>query len=301
MRPFSAAIALIIISSLGWALWSFLIDLVDASGKANFVGYMTIVEIVVVLLGAAVLLFYLRYRGRGIERRERRLFVLPVLAGLGFGVGSIIFYSLLGGVDYPFVTSMQMATVIPFAFIICWVTRQRIGRLYVLGTAVAFLGFLLQVVGLYGTNLSASLPVVAGAIAVAASYTLGYYFEFRFIYAGLTPMEGSLLVGIVMLGTVFLYGLAGNGYSAIMSITPYQIGLCVAIGVSVIVAGLTSAYALRVIRKERAWKLNIVNVLSNLELVWVIIFTAFFLSIALPEVIIGMALVFLGMLAVSRS
>ncbi len=301
MPRIKLASVLAILSSFTWALWSLLIDKVDSLGKANYVGYTTVAEISVLILSLAVAFFYLRAKGKGYTEREKHFLPYAAVAGVFYGFGTIIFFSLLGGSSYPLVTSIQMCALIPFAFILAWLAKQKMKPRYVLGTAVALVGFVLQVYGLYGGSWAASYTTIELAVVVMVLYTVGYYFAYRVLFAGISPMKSTPVTSATALAVILGYGLAFGGYAHAASITWLEMSLAILVGVAVVIAYLLEEYAFMVVRKARLKYLDEVNILTNFELVWVIIFTAFFLSLTYLPLIAGLFLTFAGIMIVASA
>ncbi len=301
MGKLGNASALALVSSFLWAIWSMLIDIVDSLGKGNYVSYMTIAETSTLVLAAMALFAYPAITKKRLAKADIGWVGYAVTTGLLFGIGTAVFYGLLGGRNYPFVASVQMSALIPFAFIINWVKKEPISRRYIIGTIIAFLGFLLQIFALYGTDISSSYLVVALAFGVMAIWTMGYYLSLVILDRGVQPVTSTPVVSAFSVVAVLAYGALTNGYAAYRSVTAEEALIAVLIGAIAVAAWMAEDYAFFVIRAARAKYMGIINILTNFELVWITLFTAFFLSLAYAPLIGGLIMNLIGIAVVASS
>ena len=294
-------LSLALLSSFFWSLWSILSDVIVSINRNYIFDYLVLIELILSFSTSILLLVYMRSRHDRITKKDMSMMKYPVIVGAAFALGTIIFYSVIGNQNYPFVASVFFALIIPLAFWINKTTKEKVGRNYYVGTVVVFLGLLLEVFGLYGTNLAASFWIIMAAVFVMLFNMVGYYYSFYFAYKGLYPIKAFPTTGITMTIVYLVAGLLLGSLPALSLLTTQELLLVLAIAVSIFFGYLTEEFGIRIVRKAKTKFLNLAEIFTNLELVGVIIFSVFFLSLYMPTLVAGLLLVFAGIILVLRS
>lgn len=300
MRKVLVAFTLAFLSSMAWVAWSAVSDVLLIGNKADYVYYLAVIYVIVLLLSTAIMVYYTKTRNKF---RKKEIGYLPyaALAGVVFGVGTIIFFGLLGNASYPFVATVQVSAIVPYAFFITLITKERPKSRYYLGTIIVLLGFVLQVFGIYGSNISAAIPTIVSSAAVLLLYTLGYLLSFYFVYNGLHPLKAAPAVSLSNLLVVLAYLFFTEGYGHASRLTAYDALLLTIVGIAVVAGYLLEELPINMLKNAGVKYLNTANLLSSFETPGILIFSAVFLSLLYLPLIAGLLLTFAGIVLVVYS
>ncbi len=301
MRKVFVGLTLAFLSSIAWIVWSVIADILLMGGKKDYVAYLTLIYVIVLLFATVIAVFYIKKSGNGFKGKELRLVPYALSAGVIFAVGTIIFFSLLGNTSYPFVAAVQVSAVVPYAFFITLITKERPKANYYIGTLIVLSGFVLQVFGLYGDDFSAAASTILLSVSVLVLYTIGYILSFYFVYNGLHPLKASPVVIFTSMVTVLAYGLITNAYVHAGQITGYGVILSVFIAIAVVVGYTFEELPVKMLKLSGVKYLNLANLLSSFETPGILVFSAVFLSLLYPPLIIGLLLTFAGIVLVVYS
>ena len=301
MRKVLVGLTLAFLSSIAWVAWSVIADILLIGDKENYVTYLTVVYVFVLLLTTVIATFYIKKSGNKFKRKDFRLALYALAAGVVFGLGTIIFFGLLGNTSYPFVATVQVSAVVPYAFFITLIAKEKPRINYYIGTVIVLSGFVLQVLGIYGNDLSAAIPTILLAVSVLVFYTVGYLLSFYFVYNGLHPLKASPIVILASLATVLTYGLITNAYAHAGNTTGYGLLLSVFIAIAVVVGYTFEELPVNMLKRVGVKYLNLANLLSSFETPGILVFSALFLSLLYPPLIIGLLLTFAGIVLVVYS
>jgi hypothetical protein len=145
------------------------------------------------------------------------------------------------------------------------------------------------------------MNVLLLSIALLGLYALGFYSSFYYAYGKMQiPIASPIVVGVILATTV-AYGFITNAYSSFGEVRPNGIGLSAIIAAMIVLAYYSEQSSYRLLRNAKAKFLNLSNIISNLELVGVTIYSVFFLSLLYPLLIFGLAATFGGILLVALS
>jgi uncharacterized membrane protein len=302
MPDIGKGLGLAFITAIAWTFWSILSDIVVSINSHTAISYLTIIEIAVALISTMIFIIYIFLLGRKITSEDRRLVKYPVISGICFGIGTIIYFSLIGNQNYPLVSSFQFGYIVVLALLINRIKQEQLKRKYLLGSILVVAGFVLQSSALIQSNISGSIAgVLLLSIALLVLYAIGFYSSFYYAYGKMQiPVAGPIVVGMI-LGTTVIYGLATNAYSSFGLVKFSGVGLSLVIAVMIVLAYYSEQFSYRLLRDAKAKFLNLSNIISNLELVGVTLYSVFFLSISYPLLIIGLVVTFAGVLIVAIS
>ncbi len=292
------AMALALGSSFAWASWSILSDILVSINNKPIFSYLLISYSVAVLLS---LLLFLFIRKQKHQNRPILTRISPILAGIGFGVGNIILLTLIGNTNYPFVVSMLFSSVVFMAVLIKITTKEKLKVFYFIGTALVFVGLILQALALYGNNISASIPIIIASVITMLFFTAGYYLVFYPLYKGEDPIVVNTKSFLTILLVVILGGLVLGGFSTMGQVTSTELLLSFGVAITLLLASYSGFLATRLVRKMGAKYLNLSEILTSLEIIGVALFSIFLLSIVVPEFIVGIFVLFLGIVTISLS
>lgn len=164
------------------------------------------------------------------------------------------------------------------------------------------MGFVLQSSALTQQSSPSSISnVLLLSIVLLISYAIGFYSSFYYAYGKMNiPIAVPIVVGCI-LATTFAYGFATNAYSYFRMVQTNGLVLSSIIAVMIIVAYYSEQYSFRLLSNAKAKFLNLSNIISNLELIGVTIYSVFFLSLSYPLLIVGLVLTFAGLVFVAIS
>lgn len=108
------------VTAIAWTFWSVLSDIVVSINSHTAILYLTIVEGIVTAISASIFMIYRFFQGNKIiiTSDDCRQLKYPIISGICFGVGTIIYFSLIGNQNYPLVSSFQFGYIIVLALLI---------------------------------------------------------------------------------------------------------------------------------------------------------------------------------------
>ena len=290
-----------ILVSVVWSFWSIFADILASLNSSGIFTCITIAYLVTVLGSIPLALKFKNKTDTKISKRPKIKFIYPLLGGAVMGLGIVLFYGLVGNKDFPFVSSMMFSGIMVMAFLISRLAKTRPNKFYIIGTAVVIAGLALQTLALYGFELASSLYIIILSVVMMLAYSAGDYLVFYSAYQGVAPSLLTPLNDLGILCVAFIGGLLFGGFSIISHLTMIEIVLSVAVGLLVIMGDYFSFYAIRMIKGEKSKIINIANILQTLEVVGVALFSIFYLSLSLPLIILGFAVLFIGLALIAIS
>ncbi len=302
MNKLIVGLSLAAFSSAAYALWSIFSDIVVSLNPISYLDYLVIFEASLFLINILLILLFKEYRKIGRRKPKKSLFFYSLLSGIFFGLGSIIFYSLIGNQNYPFVASASYITIIPFIFILASAKKQDPKTLAIIGTVIVFAGLVLQVVALYGSNFGAATRIIFLTALMSVSWMLGSYFLLiSMVYKGYNIIKADALTAFFEFITVGVFGLSIGAFNGFFKITPLELALSVAVAGFLVLGGLSEEFSLHILKRFKQKILDLWNVLVDLEIVGIALFSIFFLTLYYPFLIIGLALTILGSILIALS
>ncbi len=294
-------LALAAVTAVAWSFWSIISDIVVSINSHTAILYLTIVESVVAVISAFIFIIYKFVRGNKITAEDRRLVKYPIISGICFGFGTIIYFSLIGNQNYPLVSSFQFGYIIVLALLINRIKKEPLRAKYLLGSVLVVAGFVLQSAALTQSSSGSLGNVLSLSVVLLVLYAIGFYTSFYYAYGKMQiPVAGPIVVGGI-LATTLAYGFATNAYSYFGFVEQNGVGLSAIIAAMIILAYYSEQYSYRLLSSAKAKFLNLSNIISNLELVGVTIYSVFFLSLSYPLLIVGLVVTFVGLIFVAIS
>lgn len=301
MSHIRRGLALAAVTAVAWSFWSIISDIVVSINSHTAILYLTIVESVVAVISAFIFIIYKFVRGNKITAEDRRLVKYPIISGICFGFGTIIYFSLIGNQNYPLVSSFQFGYIIVLALLINRIKKEPLRAKYLLGSVLVVAGFVLQSAALTQSSSGSLGNVLSLSVVLLVLYAIGFYTSFYYAYGKMQiPVAGPIVVGGI-LATTLAYGFATNAYSYFGFVEPDGVGLSAIIAAMIILAYYSEQYSYRLLSSAKAKFLNLSNIISNLELVGVTIYSVFFLSLSYPLLIVGLVVTFVGLIFVAIS
>jgi uncharacterized membrane protein len=301
MSHIRRGLALAAVTAVAWSFWSILSDIVVSINSHTAISYLTIVESAVAVISAVIFIIYKFVQGNKITADDRRLVKYPIISGVCFGFGTIIYFSLIGNQNYPLVSSFQFGYIIVLALLINRIKKEPLRAKYLLGSVLVVAGFVLQSAALTQSSSGSLQNVLLLSVVLLVLYAIGFYASFYYAYGKMQiPIAGPIVVGGI-LATTLAYGFATKAYSYFGFVQVDGVGLSAIIAAMIILAYYSEQYSYRLLSSAKAKFLNLSNIISNLELVGVTIYSVFFLSLSYPLLIIGLAVTFVGLIFVAIS
>ncbi len=301
MSHIRRGLALAAVTAVAWSFWSIISDIVVSINSHTAILYLTIVESVVAVISAFIFIIYKFVRGNKITAQDRRLVKYPIISGICFGFGTIIYFSLIGNQNYPLVSSFQFGYIIVLALLINRIKKEPLRAKYLLGSVLVVAGFVLQSAALTQSSSGSLGNVLSLSVVLLVLYAIGFYTSFYYAYGKMQiPVAGPIVVGGI-LATTLAYGFATNAYSYFGFVEQNGVGLSAIIAAMIILAYYSEQYSYRLLSSAKAKFLNLSNIISNLELVGVTIYSVFFLSLSYPLLIVGLVVTFVGLIFVAIS
>ncbi len=299
MNKLVKGLALALFASVAYALWSILSDVVVSLNRVNYFDYLIIFEASLTVLSLALVFVFKGYRKEGKRKSNKRLFTYSLLAGMFFGLGTIIFFALIGNQNYPFVASASYISVIPFVFFIAKAKKQDPKLLAILGTIAVFAGLVFQIIGLYGYDFYAAAPIILLTALMTVFWTAGYYILLiSMVFKGYNILKSDVLMGVFEFLTVGVYGLLTGAFREIFSLTSLEVLLSILVAGFLLLGGLSEEFSFRLLIRFKEKYLDLWNVLVSLEIVGIAIFSIFFLTLYYPLLIAGLALIIAGVILI---
>jgi hypothetical protein len=138
-------------------------------------------------------------------------------------------------------------------------------------------------------------------VSLLIFYAIGFYSSFYYAYGKMhIPFAVPIVVGTI-LATTLTYGFATNAYSSFGMVQTSGVQLSSIIATMIIIAYYSEQYSFRLLSNAKAKYLNLSNIISNLELIGVTIYSVFFLSLSYPLLIAGLVTTFAGLVFVAIS
>jgi uncharacterized membrane protein len=294
-------LALAAVTAIAWTFWSILSDIVVSINSLTAISYLTIVECIVGAISVSIFIIYRFFQGNKITADDRRLVKYPIISGICFGFGTIIYFSLIGNQNYPLVSSFQFGYIIVLALLINRIKKEPLRAKYLLGSILVVAGFVLQSAALTQSSSGPIENVLLLSVALLVLYAIGFYSSFYYAYGKMQiPIAGPIVVGGI-LATTLAYGFASNAYSYFGFVQANGAELSGIIAAMIILAYYSEQYSYRLLSSAKAKFLNLSNIISNLELVGVTIYSVFFLSLSYPLLIVGLVVTFVGLIFVALS
>jgi hypothetical protein len=307
MSNIGKGLALAFITAIAWTFWSILSDIVASINSHTAISYLTIIEITATLVSIIIMLIYILLLHKRLASDDRKLLKYPIISGICFGLGTIIYFSLIGNSNYyPLVSSFQFGYMIVLALLINRIKHEPLKAKYLFGSVLVVAGFVLQSLALYSQLGAASssdsiVDVLLLSVALLVLYAVGFYSSFYYAYGKMQIPIAAPIVLVVILATVLAYGFVTNAYASLGLVNVNGFGLSVVVAVMIILAYYSEQFSYRLLRDAKAKFLNLSNLISNLELVGVTMYSVFFLSLSYDLLIVGLIVTFVGVLFVAIS
>ncbi|MCL5239370.1 MAG: hypothetical protein M1286_02775 [Candidatus Marsarchaeota archaeon] len=301
MQNIGKGLLLAAAGAIAWTFWSILSNVIVSLNTQTAILYLLFVEGFVTAITLVILVIYMAFKRMKLTDNDRKLAKYPVVAGICFGLGIIIYYGLIGNQNFPLVSSFQFGYIIVLALLISRVKHERLKMRYLLGTILVVAGLIAQTFALNPMGISASLSVILLSTAMLVLYAVGFYCSFYYAYGKMQLLIAVPAVLVTTLGVVLAYVIGFGLLQGSPLLTGNGIALAGIIALFVAFAYYAEEFGYRLLRRAKAKYINLANIIGNLELLGIIVYSVFFLSLSYSGLIVGLLLTLIGILLVAAS
>lgn len=224
----------------------------------------------------------------------------PVAGGILFGLGNIIFFSMIRVDVLPIVAAIVYSNLIIFSFLLIKDKGSRISFRYILGTAIAVLG--LAIIELLNTGkIVVDLLLIEQSILLVILYGFGSYFIYK---SSLSKEKAENSIFLIFLTETAVIGAIALVYGGLRGMTGFSgtyVFEVIITGAVLMLAVILEFKSFYIISQYKTKFINIINIFLNFETIWVLIFSVLFLSVSSLGIIAGVVITSFGIWIVSAS
>ncbi|MCL4420824.1 MAG: hypothetical protein M1477_03950 [Candidatus Thermoplasmatota archaeon] len=224
----------------------------------------------------------------------------PMAGGCLFGLGNIIFFSMIRVNVLPIVAAIVYSNIIIFSFLLIKSKGSHISFRYILGTVIAVLG--LAIIELLNAGkIVIDLLLIEQSILLVILYGFGSYFIYK---SSLSKEKAGNSIFMIFLAETAVIGaiaLVFNGFRGLTDISGIYAFEVIITGAVLTLAVVLEFKSFYIIGQYRAKFINIINIFLNFETIWVLVFSVIFLSVSSFGIIVGVVIASFGIWIVSVS
>lgn len=291
--------ALALITAVSYAAWAVLSLLFVNSSKVSLAVSLNAVNILLLLFSSLMVIFFVR---------RKDVFFMPMVklaaaeGALYVAANLLMYYALSYAQAFPLTQSFFYGSILVFALLVRKVNKSRSGFKYLLSTVLVFFGIAAVMFGVYGSGFSFSPLYLLSLFMMIVLYGIASYFAFYSMKSGYDPLvfqatTAFFEVVLISAAIAFQPGLLGEQLSMSAGAWLYAAAIAAVIAIGY----LSSLYAFRAVKKEKARVINTVNILINLQFIGVVLYSVLFLSLNWMSVVIGGILLLAGIVFLQLS
>ncbi len=282
---------LAIVTSVSYAIWVIFSLVIVNNNHVSFLVSLETIYIAFLLIAWALVIFM----HRGSNSFPWKMIRMGLLEGTFYSLGSIsLFYALTYAKAFPLTEAVSYSSIILFAIFVRNVNKSIPGFRYFFSTILAVLGIAIIVLGIYGSGYSLNAMYIASLIPIMFFYALAAYYTFLPMESGYDPISFQAVVVTVETAItgvlILLLGLSRELYGLGQQAWIYA----AVIAVAIVIGYLSELNAFRIARAAKARVINTINILTNLELVGIALFSIFFLRLKWLAILLGASLLIVG-------
>lgn len=294
IAPYSLAL----VTSISYATWAILALIIVNSNGVSFAVSLDTVYISFLAISWAMVII-LR---KGRNSFPLNMLKMSVLEGVFYSCGSLfLFYALTYSKAFPLTEAFSYSSIILFAVFVRNANKSKAGFRYFLSTILTFLGIAAIAFGVYGSGFALSTLYIASLLPLVIFYALAAYYTFKPMNLGYDPITFQAVTMTVQVAitsaVIASFGLLGQFYN----LSPQAWAYAAVIAMVLVIGYLSELSAFKIVRRAKAKVINMINILTNLELVGVALFSIFFLSLNWLEIFAGATLLITGVVFLQRS
>ncbi len=295
-RKISIGILIAIFSSLVYALWTILSNIL-----MSFENVSVIPILLVVMVSGAFFSFLLTIVNGGFKPYKGKDIWVPIITGILYGFGNIILYSILGNNRLPSVSALLYSNIIIFSILVSFSNGKKPNVKYLIGTIMTVIGLTVLEIHSNSNNLNLNFEIIVLSIIMIFFYGFASFFQYKSTKTKIYFGENMFFIFISEIVVMFPFLLLkiqtpwfGN--------TGFQlIEIAIVTGFLLFLALFLDLKSYSFVNKLAPKYINIVNILTNFELVWIIIYSYLFLHLPSPLAIYDFVIIIIGIIVISIS
>ena len=286
-------------SSVAYSLWDIaLYSSVGISGAAYLLSLPFIYVFAILFSGLFVLVSTSAYKGK--VSFSRKMLWYAFVEGALYALFTIfLLYAFTYSDLFPLTISSIYVSTFIFAFMVKRFNRSKVSISYFVATAIVVLGLMLE--SNFLTPISSISIVYLGVMClIVAIYALAIYYSFYPMYLGYTA--GSFMLAefvmefIVALPIILIFGAHNVG----LLLSPNLLKYIIFAGLLLFLGWLSDLYSFHFVRKAKANVIDTANILADLELFGVAIYSIIFMHVSPVPMLISTFLIISGIVMLHK-
>ncbi len=295
-RKISMAILIAIFSSLVYALWTIL-----SSILMSFENVSVIPILLVVMSSGAFFSFLLTFLQGGFKTYKGKDIRFPIITGILYGFGNIILYSILGNNRLPLVSALLYSNIIIFSILVSFSSGKKPNVKYFIGTIISVIGLTLLEIHSNFNNFNLNFQIIVLSIIMIFFYGFASFFQYESTKTKINFGENMFFIFIFEIVVMFPFLLIKIQTSWFGNTGFQLIEIAIVTGFILFLALFLDLKSYSFVNKLAPKYINIVNILTNIELVWIVIYSYLFLHLPTPPAIYDFVIIIIGIIIISIS